>query len=86
MSRSYRHNIWFPFEYDHRGKKFANRKVRRSKHLYQGSDYKKVYDSWNFRMGKWGYADENDYVQWNLGYEETEDELRKRFRKHLRSK
>ena len=62
MSRSYRKNPVIKdgrFNRDNgkHGKKFANRKVRRSKDTFQHKDYKKLYCSWEindyeFRMSK----------------------------------
>jgi hypothetical protein len=87
MSRSYRKHTRFHFENDSQNKKFANRRVRRSKTLFQNNEYRKVYDSWMIRMGHWGYNNEEEYVEEGLLYsDKSEKELRKQFRSKLKAK
>ena len=87
MSRSYRHNVWFPYEHDKSAKKWAKRKVRRSKGIYNGNSSHKLYDSWLIKMGHWGYKDEQDYIEQNLPYSDGDvEKLRKAYRTHYRSK
>ncbi len=86
MSRSYRHNVVFAYDEDKTEKKFANRKVRRSKDIFQNGDYKKVYDSWLIRLGKWRYLREYDYILEELRYGGNVKDAKRKFRAHLRSK
>lgn len=86
MSRSYRHHVWFSYEGDKRDKKLANRRVRRSKDIYQNGDYKKVYPSWLISLGKIGYSCENSFVRENVRYGANEEVSRKVYRKYLLAK
>jgi len=87
MSRSYRHNICFPFEQNKSAKKWAKRKVRRSKGIYNGNSSHKLYDSWLIKLGCWGYRNEQDFIEQNLPYYDGNvEDLRKMYRRHFRSK
>lgn len=86
MSRSYRHHTWFSYEGDKRDKKLANRRVRRSKDIYQNGDYKKVYPSWLISLGKWGYSCENSFVRDVTRYGAEEERSRQVYRVHLLAK
>lgn len=87
MSRSYRHNVYFPYEQNKSAKKWAKRKVRRSKGIYNGNSSHKLYDSWFIKMGHWGYKDEQDFIEQNLPYSDGDvEKLRKAYRTHYRSK
>ncbi len=89
MSRSYRKHAIFAYEKDSSEKKHANRRVRRSKDVLNGSDYRKLYSSRLIKFGRWGYLSEEEYVRANLPYlrsGETERDLRKTWRKHFLSK
>lgn len=86
MSRSYRHNVVFAYEEDKTCKKYANRKVRRSDDIFQNGDYKKAYDSYNIKLGKWRYLREYDYILEELQYGGNVKEAKRKFRAHLRAK
>jgi uncharacterized lipoprotein YddW (UPF0748 family) len=86
MSRSYRHNVRFPYEQDKSAKKWAKRKVRRSKGIYNGNSSRKLYDSWLIRMGHWGYESEQDFIEQNLPYSDGDVEKLRRTYRRLRSK
>lgn len=87
MSRSYRHNVYFPYEQNKSAKKWAKRKVRRSKGIYNGNSSRKLYDSWFIKMGHWGYKNEQDFIEQNLPYSDGDvEKLRKAYRTHYRSK
>lgn len=89
MSRSYRKHAIFAYEKDSSEKKHANRRVRQSKDVLNGSDYRKLYSSRLIKFGRCGYLSEEDFVQRNLPYVkegETESDLRKLWRKHFLSK
>ena len=87
MSRSYRHNVYFPYEQNKSAKKWAKRKVRRSKGIYNGNSSRKLYDSWFIKMGHWGYKNEQDFIEQNLPYSDGDvEKLRRAYRTHYRSK
>ena len=91
MSRSYHKHFVFDSEYGpmrkSRGKKFAARKVRRSKDVGQNGSYKKLYESWNFES-PWHYCydGEEHFVEVNRGYGKSDEELRHIWRKNFLSK
>ena len=76
MSRSYKHNPWFTDRSKHGAKwqkKQANHRVRRyNKQLYNGNDYKRIYNSWEIRDYKW-YEPKNSAIAY---YEKCCKELR----------
>lgn len=83
MSRSY-HKVWVKVGHSS-NKKWANRKVRRSTELYQGGEYRKLYDSWNICDWRFGYMSERDCVRsgmwdWRTGADCTEAETRRVYR------
>ena len=88
MSRSYHKHFVFDSEYGpmrkSRGKKFAARKVRRSKDVGQNGSYKKLYESWNFES-PWHYCydGEEHFVEVNRGYGKSDEELRHIWRKNF---
>lgn len=88
MSRSYRKHFWFPTEGDKRNKKWFNRKLRH-KHVVSGGYFKKMNDSHDIHSFFIHYRDEDDFVRDNLPYlseGETEENLRKIWRKYFLSK
>lgn len=87
MSRSYRHHFVFPTEKDSQEKKRFNRRLRR-RHIdvASNSGYKKANNSWAIRFGIIRYLDEEDFVRQNLEYGDSEEKLRKIWRKYFLSK
>jgi len=66
MSRSFKKNAGWT---DHRSpfskfaKKFANRKVRRTKNIPNGGAYKKIYESWEICEYKFLYFSKSEIVR-----------------------
>ena len=86
MSRSHRKHFWFPTEGDKRNKNWFNRRTRHQKHIGCGGDFKKKNDSRRIHSFFIYYRDEEAFVQDNLGYGDSEQELRKIWRTHFLSK
>ena len=75
MSRSFRkHPMWIDSTMKKHGKRYANRKVRHSKGLPNGSYYKRLYDSWEICDYKW-LADSKSSIKskWKKGDREIHD-------------
>lgn len=69
MSRSYRKNpILKARGYGGKGKKYANRKVRRSKDVPNGKAYKKFYPQYDV-VDQWYYLSLNDCIRRWYRYE-----------------
>lgn len=86
MSRSYRKHFWFPTEGDKNNKKFFNRRVRRQEDVGSGGEYRKHGNSRDIHSWWIHYSNEEAFVRDNLGYGQSENELRKIWRTHYRAK